>query len=186
MARKSKASAIGTGNSPGDETFADETLANDELQGIEAAGIEDGDTPPSRPEAIADEPRGGTFAGDIADPLAVVVEAAISPEFEILEELEREGANAAEVAAGPLFARWREFFDESASWRKEVLDYSYAFGGEVLRANSPAAAVEAQIDFARTAYLRLLDHVVKVSGIYLNIVRQAWDTAQLGGARAKG
>jgi hypothetical protein len=160
MARQRKASAIGTGESAGDETFA-----NDEPEGIESAGFEDGDDMPSRAEAIADESHDATFAGDITDPVAVVVEAAVSPEFEILVEAGKEGAKAAEVAAGPLIGRWREFLNESTSWSKEVLDYSYAFGGEVLRAKSPAAAAQAQIDFARSAYLRLLDHVAKVSTI---------------------
>jgi Phasin protein len=180
MARQRKASAIGTGQSTGDETFA-----NDELEGVESAGFDDSGDVPSRAEAIADESQDAAFAGNITDPVAVVVEAAVSPEFEILEEAGKEGAKAVEVAAGPLIARWREVLNESTSWSKEILDYSYAFGGEVLRAKSPAAAAEAQIDFARSTYLRLLDHLAKVSAIYLNFLRHACGIAQPGEAKAK-
>jgi Phasin protein len=177
---KSKASATSTVKSAGDEVFA-----NDELEGIEAVVFDEGTAEPSRSEAIADEPRHDTFAGDITDPLAVVVEAAVSPEFEILEELEKEGAKAAETSAGRVFRRWREFANESAACTKEVLDYSYAFGAELLRAKSPAAAAQAQFRFGRSAYLRLLDLTVKVNGIYLNALRQACDLGQIGEAKVK-
>lgn len=178
---KSKASATGTVKSAGDEVFA-----NDEPEGIEAVVFDDdGTAEPSRPEAIADGPRHDTFAGDITDPLAVVIEAAVSPEIEVLEELEKEGAKAAEMSAGRVFRRWREFANESAACTKEVLDYSYAFGAELLRAKSPAAAAQAQFRFGRSAYLRLLDLTVKVNGIYLNALRQACDLGQIGEAKVK-
>ena len=177
---KSKASATSTVKSASDEGFA-----NDEPEGIEAAVFDEGTAEPSRSEAIADEPCHDAFAGDITDPLAVVVEAAVSPEFEILEELEKEGAKAAEMSAGQLFRRWREFANESAACTKEVLDYSYAFSTELLRAKSPAAAAQAQFRFGRSAYLRLLDLTVKVNGIYLNALRQVCDLGQIGEAKVK-
>jgi hypothetical protein len=180
MAKQSKAPAIATGKSGGGEA-----RVNDEREGVDVAGLGDGHAEPSRSETYDDEIGEVPIAGGAQDPLAVVVEAAVSPELEILEEIEKEGAKAAAVSAGRVFGIWREFANETAACTKEVLDYSYAFGSELLRATTPAAAAEAQIQFGRSAYLRLLDLLLNLSGTYLNRLRLACDLTQMGEGKSK-
>jgi len=179
MAKQSKASAIAAGKSDGGEA-----RANDERERAVVAGVEDGDTVSSRTETYDDEIEELPIARGGQDPLAVVVEAAVSPELEILEEIEKEGAKAAADSAGQVFGIWREFANETSACTKEVLDYSYAFGSELLRATSPAAAAQAQIQFGRSAYFRLVDFLANLSGSYLNRLRQACDLAQTGEANS--
>jgi len=181
MGTQSNASAIETNDSA-----SGSARANDEPEALESARDQEGDTAVFLSEAYDDEIKEVPAAADVQDPLAVVIEAAVNPEFEILGELGKEGAKAAEMPAGRLIWKWREFANETAAYTKEVLDYSYAFGAELLRAESPAAAAEAQIQFGRSTYLRLVDLILKVSGVYLNTLRQACDAAQTAEAKAKG
>ncbi len=180
MAKQSKAPAIAAGKSD-----SGKARANDERECVDAAGLGDGDTVPSRSETYDDEIEELPIAGGAQDPLAVVVEAAVSPELEILEEIEKEGAKAAAVSAGRLFGIWREFANETTACTKEVLDYSYAFGSELLRATTPVAAAEAQIQFGRSAYLRVLGLLLNLSGTYLNRLRLASDLTQMGEAKSE-
>lgn len=180
MAKQIKAPAIAVGKSE-----SGEARVNDQREYADVAGLADGDTVPSRSDTYDNEIEEVPVARGAQDPVAVVVEAAVSPELEILEEIEKEGAIAAAVSAGRLFGIWRDFANESAACTKEVLDYSYAFGSELLRATSPAAAAQAQIQFGRCAYFRLLDLMLSLSGSCLNRLRQACDFAQTGEANSR-
>lgn len=126
-----------------------------------------------------------TAAGGGNDPMIAIVEAAVNPEFEFLEGLGKEGLQAAETATNSLAERFRELASESASCTKEFLDCGYALAGELWQAKSPVAAVEVQIDFVRSAYVRLLDHFLKLSGLYWNLLRQACDAAEMEATRIK-
>ncbi len=119
------------------------------------------------------------------DPMTAVIEAAVTSEFEFVQELGREGLETAETVALSLAERFRELAGESASCTKEFLGCGYAFAGELRQAKSPLAAVEIQIDFARSAYVRLLDHFLKVSGLYWDFLRQACSAAELDVAKVK-
>jgi hypothetical protein len=117
--------------------------------------------------------------------MVAIVEAAVNPEFEFLKELGKEGLEAAETATMSLAERFRELASESASYTKKLLDRSYAFAGELRQARSPTAAVEVQFDFVRSACVRLLDHFLKASGLYWNLLSQVGDAAETEVARVK-
>lgn len=188
MAKQSKASSIAAGKSDSiaaGKSDGGEARAKDEREAVDVAGLGAEETAPSRSETYDDEIEEVPIARWAQDPLAVVVEAAVSPELEILEEIEKEGAKAAAVSAGRAIGIWREFANETAACTKEVLDYSYAFGSELLRATSPVAAAEAQIQFGRSAYFRLVDFLLNLSGTYLNRLRQACDLAPTGEAKSE-
>jgi hypothetical protein len=78
------------------------------------------------------------------EPMIAVVESAVTPEFEFVEELGRDGLDTAETVSLSLAGRFRELASESASCAKELLDRSYIFAGELRQAKSPAAAAEIQ------------------------------------------
>jgi Phasin protein len=119
------------------------------------------------------------------DPMIAVVEAAVIPEFEFLEEIGKEGFEAAKTATLSLAERFRELASESESCTKEFWNSSYAFAGELRQAQSPVDAVEVQIDFVRSAYVRLLDHFLTLSGFYWNLFRLAYSAGETEAAKVK-
>src|SRR5262249_37255586 len=79
-------------------------------------------------------------------PMAAIVEAAVTPEFEVLEQIGREGLDAAGTAAVTFADHFRQFANESTACAKELLDSGYAFAGEIRQTKSPVAAAGLQID----------------------------------------
>jgi len=175
MAKHGKANAPNTGNSTEGEELDRKNSAAAGAAGVEReAGIQ-ADRPP----------RGGSAAGGSNDPMVAIVEAAVNPEFEFLEEFGKEGLEAAETATLSLADKFREIAKEWASCTKEFLDRSYDFAGELRQARSPAAVVEVQIDFVRSAYVRLFDHFLKVSGLYWNLLSQGCNAGETEVAKVK-
>ena len=119
------------------------------------------------------------------NPMVAIVEAAVEPEFELLRELGKNGVAAASTASVSLAQGFREFANESASCTREILDCGYAFADELRQAKSLVVAVKVQIDFARSAYVRLLDHFSKMSGLYWSLLSQACDAARTDQAKVK-
>jgi hypothetical protein len=126
-----------------------------------------------------------TPPADGNNPVVAIVEAAVEPEFELLRELGENGVDTAGSASASLAPGFREFATESMSCTREILDCGYAFAGELRQAKSFVVAVKVQIDFARSAYVRLLDHFSKMSGLYWNFLRQASDTTGTDPAKVK-
>jgi hypothetical protein len=119
------------------------------------------------------------------NPMVAIVEAAVEPEFELLRGLGKNGVAAAGSASVSLGEGFREFAMESVSCTREILDCGYVFADELRQAKSFVVAVKVQIDFARSAYVRLLDHFSKMSGLYWNFLRQACDTTGTDSAKVK-
>jgi hypothetical protein len=173
-------------------TEHDEAIPPDPVQSPKRKGR---DTKSSAVVIAADEMEGDIQTNQLAagkgtagasnDPLVAIVEGSVTPEIEILEELGKEGLKAADTAVLSLAERFRELASESTSCTKELLDSSYAFAGELRQAKSPAAAVEVQIDFARLAFVRLLDHFLKMSGLYWDLLRQACELTETEPAKVK-
>jgi hypothetical protein len=115
---------------------------------------------------------------------AAIVEAAVTPEFEIVEELEREGIEAVEVIgeqglqaaqrATVCYAdNLRKLTVQTASFSRDSLDNGSAFLGELLRANSMPSVFHLQLEYVRSAYARLLKHLAEVNGLYWNFVQES-------------
>ncbi|MCI0736130.1 MAG: phasin family protein [Beijerinckiaceae bacterium] len=162
MARRSKAAAPATGD-PGGEEFREESDPNYQDADCEAA-------PDVQPDPVIP---GVKTVESSEVPALAAVEAATTPELEVLEVQGNEGLEAAEAAASSLAATFRKFANETAGYSKESLDIGYAFAGELRQAKSVVAALQIQVDFAKLAYVRLLDHLVTISGIYWKLASEA-------------
>lgn len=137
------------------------------------------------------------WAGEpISDPEVSIVEAAVTPEFEILEELGKEGLEAleelggeglqtAEAAVNSLGEGFWKFSAETANYTKESLDCGSAYLNELLRAKSLPAAVQIRIDYAKSSYVRLLNHLLKMNGLYWSLVEEASKSARKRLAKAE-
>jgi hypothetical protein len=115
---------------------------------------------------------------------AAIVEAAVTPEFEIVEELEREGIEAVEVIgeqglqaaqrATVCYAdNLRKLTAQTASFSRDSLASGSAFLGEILQANSVPSVLHLQLEYVGSAYVRLLKHFVEVNGLYWNFVQES-------------
>jgi hypothetical protein len=125
---------------------------------------------------------------------AVIVEAAVTPEFEILEELGKEELEtlnevgkeeleATESTASSFAEAFWKFAADAASYSKESLDGGSELYADLLRAKSPATAIQIQTDYAKSAYVRFLKHLLKMNGIYWKLVEEA--LKPVGGRPAK-
>jgi hypothetical protein len=139
--------------------------------------------------------------GSINDPVAadieaVIVEAAVTPEFEILEEIAKEELEtlnevgeeeleATESAASSLAEAFWTFTTDAASYSKESLDVGSELYGELLRAKSPATALQIQADYAKSAYVRFLKHLLKMNRIYWKLVEEALKPVGRGTVKAE-
>lgn len=139
------------------------------------------------PVAASQPPAAGEHAtGSAMDPAPVIVEAALAEEFEILDEFGKEGLEAVEEAANSLAGNFRKFAAETTSYSKEALDSRCAFAGELFRAKSLAAAIQIQIDFAKSAYVRRLAYLAKLSGLCWGLAGEAATRIEKAAAKAEG
>jgi hypothetical protein len=172
MARQGKTAAANKGNPTDEAELNKNPRVADDMTEPEAEG-EAYDTFEAKIEAQS-----------CNGPMAAIVEAAVTPEFEVLEEIERESFEAAGTAAVTFAERFRQFTNESAACAKEIVDSGYAFAGEIRHAKSPVAAAGLQIDFARSVYIRLLGHFMRLSEFYWSALRHACTNAEKGPAKA--
>lgn len=114
---------------------------------------------------------------------AVSIEAAVTPEFEILEEigkesldaldeLGREGLEATESAASSFAKTLWAFVADTASYSKESFESGSELLGRLARAKNPAAAIQIQADYASSAYTRFLEHLLKMNELYWDVVEE--------------
>ena len=171
MAKRTKVVVPKTGNPAEDPAEAEEFIeefTEENYSAVQAAASE------AAPDIL---PNSSTAESEILEPVegaaVAVIEAVFSPEFEVLEGLGKKGFEMAEAAASSLAGNFRKLADETAGYSQESLNIGYAFAGELRQAKSVVGALQIQIDFAKSAYVRLLDHFVKVSEIYCNLVRGA-------------
>jgi len=176
MARQGKAAAANKGN-PGDEEELKELNKN-------LPPAADDMTEPEADEVAYDSFEENIESKSSARPAAAIVEAAVTPEFEVLEKIGQKGLESAETAVATVAERFREFANESTVCAREILSSSYAFAGEIRQAKSPMAAAGLQIDFARSVYVCLLDHFMRLSEFYWNALRHAYRGAGKESAKA--
>jgi Phasin protein len=107
------------------------------------------------------------------DPVAGIVEAALAEDFEVLEELGNEGAKAAESVARSCSGSFQMFATETADYAKQCFESRAAFAGALLGTKSFESAVQVQTSYAKSAYARFLAHLLKMSGLYWNLLGEA-------------
>lgn len=166
---------------------AGEALAAGPSEGEAAAKPEPAS---ARDEALA--------AGEVLDPVpdevleptadepnvdAVIVEAAVTAEFELLEEFGKGSADAIEElgreelgvteSAACSFAKilWEAAAD-TASYSRDSLDSSSEFVGNLLQAKSPAALARLQAGYAHGAYTRFVNHFFKLNQRYWELAEE--------------
>lgn len=100
------------------------------------------------------------------DPVAGIVEAAVTDDFEVLEELGTEGLLAAKSAVNSYTASFQLFANEAKHYSKSCVESRAAFFGALLGAKSLESAVQLQTSYAKSAAARYLAHLMKISGLY--------------------
>ena len=107
------------------------------------------------------------------DPVAGIVEAALAEDFEVLEELGTEVLEEAESVASSFSGSVQMFATEASDYSKNCCESSTAFVGALLGAKSYESAVLLQASYAKSVYARFLAHLMKMSGLYLNLLGEA-------------
>ena len=107
------------------------------------------------------------------DPVAGIVEAALAENFEVLEELGTEVLEEAESVASSFSGSVQMFATEASDYSKNCCESSTAFVGALLGAKSYESAVLLQASYAKSVYARFLAHLMKMSGLYLNLLGEA-------------
>ena len=107
------------------------------------------------------------------DPVAGIVEAALAEDFEVLEELGNEGVKAAESVARSYSGSFQMFATETADYAKQCFENRAAFAGALLGAKSFESAVQLQTSYAKSAYASFLAHLMKMNGLYWNLLGEA-------------
>ena len=104
------------------------------------------------------------------EPAAAVVEAALEDDFEVLEELGAAELKEAEARVHSLCTSFRMFADEASDYSKKSFESRALFLGALLGARSLKSAAEIQTSYTRAAGARYLAHLMKVSGLYGNLL----------------
>jgi len=107
------------------------------------------------------------------DPVAGIVEAALAEDFEVLEELGTEVLEEAESVASSFSGSVQMFATEASDYSKNCCESSTAFVGALLGAKSYESAVLLQASYAKSVYARFLAHLMKMSGLYWNLLGEA-------------
>jgi hypothetical protein len=113
------------------------------------------------------------------DPVAGIVEAALTEDLEVLEELGDEGVRTAESVANSYFGGFRILAAETADYAKECMESRVAFTGALLGAKSFESVVELQTSYAKSAHARLLAHLMKMSGLSWSLLGEAFQANQV-------
>jgi hypothetical protein len=107
------------------------------------------------------------------DPVAGIVEAALAEDFEVLEELGTEVLEEAESVASSFSGSVQMFATEASDYSKNCCESSTAFVGALLGAKSYESAVLLQASYAKSVYARFLAHLMKMSGLYWDLLGEA-------------
>jgi Phasin protein len=89
-----------------------------------------------------------TIVETSVDPMAGIVEAALAEDFEVLEELGKEGLKAAKSAASSFFGSFRMFATETRDYTKNCFESRAAFVGALLDAKCLQSVVRIQTGYA--------------------------------------
>lgn len=121
----------------------------------------------SGPEASFEEE---TAASPSIEPAAAVIEAALEDDFEVLEEVGAAELKEAEACVHSLCTSFRMFADEASDYSKKSFESRALFLGALLGASSLKSAVELQTSYAKAAGACYLAHLMKMSGLYGNLL----------------
>jgi hypothetical protein len=160
------------------------SAADEDLASPRAGDAETG-TAAQSGSVTAGEEAGSRDGGEESEMIdAAIVEAAVTPEFEVLEEfskegletveeLSREGLEAAELATGSFAEALRKLTAETADYSKKSFDKGSAFFGELRQAKSLPTAFQIQASYARSACICFLKHLSEMNALYWNLVKEA-------------
>jgi Phasin protein len=112
---------------------------------ISAAGVEEDESP--------------------VDPVTGVIEAALTDDFEVLEELGDESLRAAQSLATSYSESVRLFASEAANYSRSCFEARAAFAGAALDAKSFENAVQLRNCYAKSAYARFMAHLLKMNAL---------------------
>ena len=111
--------------------------------------------------------------GSKIDPVTGIVEAALTDDFEVLEELGDESLRAAQSLTRPYAENFRMLAVEAANYSKTCAETRAAFAGALLTAKSLEKAVQFQNSYAKSAYARFMAHLLKMNGLYWSLLGEA-------------
>jgi hypothetical protein len=111
--------------------------------------------------------------GSKIDPVTGIVEAALTDDFEVLEELGDESLRAAQSLARPYAENFRMLAVEAANYSKNCAETRAAFAGALLTAKSLEKAVQFQNSYAKSVYARFMAHLLKMNGLYWSLLGEA-------------
>ena len=119
-----------------------------------------------------------TGAASTIEPVAGALEAAMTEDFEVPQKISKEGISkeglkAAKSAAGCFSGQLQMFATEASDYSKTCFESRAAFAEALLGVKSLDSAVRIQTGYAKSAYARFLAHVMKMSGLYLNLLGEA-------------
>ena len=178
-----------TGLAAEDTIFAaeDTGLATKDI--VPTTGKESG-VPPL--DEIRAEPAPPSIAGSVeetivetsVDPVAGILEAALAEDFEVLEEIGKEGLKAAKSAASSFSGSFRMFATETRDYTKNCFESRAAFVGALLDAKSLQSAVRIQTGYAVSARARFLAHAMQMSALYWSLLGEAFKPIEKVTAKA--
>jgi hypothetical protein len=102
-----------------------------------------------------------------------IVEATLTDDFEVLEELGDESLRAAQSLARPYAENFRMLAVEAANYSKNCAETRAAFAGALLTAKSLEKAVQFQNSYAKSVYARFMAHLLKMNGLYWSLLGEA-------------
>jgi hypothetical protein len=125
-----------------------------------------------------------TLVESTIDPVAGIVEAALAEDFEVLEEIGKEGLKAAKSAASSFSGSFQMFANETRDYTKNCFESKAAFVGALLGAKSLQSAIRIQTSYATSARARFLAHAMKMSGLYWSLPGVAFKPVEKVTAKA--
>ncbi len=99
------------------------------------------------------------------DPVTGVIEAALTDDFEVLEELGDESLRAAQSLATSYSENMRLFAGEAANYSRSCFEARAAYTGAVLTAKSFENAVQLRNCYTKSAYARFMAHLLKMNAL---------------------
>ena len=111
--------------------------------------------------------------GSPLNPDSAIVEAALTDDFEVLEEIGDESLRVVESLARPYSENFRMFAREAADYSKNCFETRATYSKALLTAKSLEKAVQFQNSYAKSAYAGLMAHLLKMNVLYFSLLGEA-------------
>lgn len=108
------------------------------------------------------------------DPATGVIEAALTDDFEVLEELGDESLRAAQSLATTYSENLRLYAREAVNYSRSCFEARAALAGAVLTAKSFENAVQLRNCYAKSAYARFMAHLLKMNALACRQLGEAY------------